>query len=537
MDSKKIAIAGLFLLVLAVVFSKAYSPESGFLLAQKFFQTAGWTTLSLTKAVFTSASKFFTGKVWILTVAQGGLGQHAEGVISASEVKEQSGVQPENDLKIGIDFSKSQWEYPIKVDYTSTPVYHYELQSTTSWNPLFNLDEWSKKACPHRKWWGKIGGAPPTYWCIDEVQKTSYVGYLDSCNYHFTTTVKVEAKGESYEKTIDSKEQISTYIGPYVYVIWNGNLIKQSCPSPSPYVPYYSNGWKLGSKHYYDDYKAKYNYFIDSMRLVENRQISYDLETLQRMVDLVDQYGDRFLSHRPTFGQLNNPYDISRAYVSLQTSGDVQVPVYTFYVKADWLGIYQPTPKPQIIDARGTSFKSGESGYLYVSWKNVGDTGNFAVWATCQSPIDVMDTTKVYSVKKGETGTAYVRVGYNGYQHVETNCKIYVQAQGTSYVDSRTVRVTADPQTVCNPGEMICDGPRIKKCNPYGSGWDIVKVCAEDEYCTYVNGVPQCVKHGQPTPTPSPFDWLKKGITNILVVIAIIIVILIILLITGVIKK
>ena len=536
MNTEQLAILGIIFLALAFLFSQGMGPN-GFMLAQN---PLGWTTLSLTQAVFSSSTKFFTGKVWILTVAQGGMGQHAEGTISASQVKDMSGTQPANNLKLSIDYSKMDWEYPIKVDYTSTPVYHYELYSTQSWNPLFDVNSWVKSKCPHVRWYGKIGGLPPTYWCIDQVQKTSYMGYLDSCQFHFTTKITVEAKGQTYSKTIDSKKQISTYIGPYVYVIWNGNMIKQRCPATTPYKLYYMRGWKIGSNEYYGDYKAKYNYLVSTMALVENRQMSYDLTTLKRMVDPVNTYGDRYINSIKSFGTIQYPSDVSKAFVSLGVSSDVQVPVYTFYVKADWLGIYQPTPKPQILDARGTSFKSGESGYLYVQFKNVGETGNFAVWAECQSPVYVMDNTKTYSVPAGGTTTAYIRVGYNGYQHVTASCNIYVQAQGTNYIVSRTVGVTADPQSVCQAGKMICDGPRIKQCNKYGSGWNLIKTCGEGEYCTYVGGTPKCVSQQYkptPQPTPNPFAWLQKMGSMIQTVIILIVAGLVIVIIFKLFKK
>lgn len=526
MNGEKILI-GVFLVGMALLLTHVFNPDTGFLLAQ--FPT-GWTTLSLSQAIFQSSNPFFTGKVWVLTVAQGGMGQHAVGTISKEDIKSKSGVQPKNDLKIEITYSKAAWEYPIKVDYTSTPVYHFEIYTTQSWNPLFDYKRWAKETCGKSDtdiYYGKIGGLPPTYWCIEGKRKTSYIGTIDNCNFHFISKIKVSAGGESYEKTIDSKNRISTYIGPYVYVIWNGNLIKSSCPATDTYLPFYSNGWKLGYKNYYDNYKAKYNYFTSQMNKIVGESKSYTLNELKNMINDVNSWGDKFVTTKAYFGTIENSADTSKAYISLPVSSDVQVPTYTFYVKASWLGIYQPTPKPVIVDAKGTKFKSGEYGYLYAKIRNDGEKGNIVVWAKCQSPINVLDTSKTYTLNSGETITSYIRVGYNGYSHVSASCIIYAQGQGTNNIVSRTVSVTADPQTVCNAGEMICENNVIKQCNRYGSGWNIVKTCTSDEYCTYISGQPTCVKQGgKPVPPiPKPKFNILDLIKNVLLAIIIIIII------------
>lgn len=289
-------------------------------------------------------------------------------------------------------------------------------------------------------------------------------------------------------------------------------MIKRSCPSTEPYKPFYSNGWKIGSKSYYDDYLINYRYFINQMSLVENRKVSYDLETLKRMVNNVNSYADKFVSSPVNFGSIKHILDVKKAYVSLPVSGDVQVPVYTFYVKADWLEIYQPTPKPKILEARGAFFKSGERGRLYVKFKNVGEKGNFAVWAECTSPFNVFGATTIRGVDSGEIYEMRdLEVGANVPRPVNGKCTIYVRGVGCigeGCTDSRTVNVGANPQTVCKPLEKMCsrDYKSIIQCNKYGTGWEVVEKCAENEYCTYIEGKPQCIRAGVP-PVPPECKW------------------------------
>ena len=78
----------------------------------------GFTTLSLSQASFQSTNTYFNNpKMWIMTIAQGGMGQSATGSISCSQIGTVSGTKCKNDLSISILESKFDWEYPIKVDY------------------------------------------------------------------------------------------------------------------------------------------------------------------------------------------------------------------------------------------------------------------------------------------------------------------------------------------------------------------------------------------------------------------------------------
>jgi hypothetical protein len=496
MKKKSLHLIALLIILGAIL----YLGSKGF----KFQLPSGWTTLSLTQAQFTStAPGGLQPPVWILTVTQGGLAQSAQGFIDNDQVGAMSGTKPQYDLQINMNWDKMSWEYPIRVSYSSTPVKTYQLITWDDWRLVCFESDIRAKCGDNYYASGKFPWSA-TCFCIKEKQETSYMGYLDNCNIHSISTISLNAKGQTYSAKIDTKGQISNNVGPYAYVVWNGNLVKQNCPSQSPYVPFYQNGWKLGDSYYYNDYKQYYNDLIEYMAQANNNG-NWDRQTLETKINFVNSKATQFLTNIKQIlnkdgqtGAIIDSFNTDNAYVDLPVSSDVQVPVYTIYVSASWLGIYQPQPKPQILEARGTNFKTGEYGFLYVKFQNVGDSGNFEIWAECKSPINVLDTTKTIGVNAGSVGETYIKVGGNINTRTCDYCTIKVKGAGTNNVDSRSVQVCIDPQYVCNPGDTMCssDLTRIEKCNQAGSGWDIVKYCSENEYCSYVNGQPTCVQKG-----------------------------------------
>jgi hypothetical protein len=461
----------------------------------------GGTILSLTQASFTSATApgGLPSPVWILTISQGGLGQYIQGYISKEQVGQMSGTKPKYDLEINMKWDKLSWEYPIRVSYSSTPIKTYQLITWDDWRGLC-LESDANSKCGNWIYYGKFPWSF-TCFCIKEVQETSYMGYLDSCNIHSVSTVTLNAGGQTYSATLDTKGEISKVlspkgnIGPYAYIEWVGNLVKQNCPSKDPYIPFYQNGWKLGDKNNYDNYFFAYNSFKNYMSGCVNGA-NCEKARVEAEIESVNSYASRFLTDIKKFGEIIYSSSTDKAFVELDASSDVQVPLYTLYVSASWLGIYQPMPKPQIVEAKGVNFKSGEYGFLYVKWENVGDNGNFEVWAECTPPIYTLETTKTVGVSSGSFGEAYIKVGGNVGSRSCQYCTIKVKGVGTNYVDSKTVTVCVDPQKVCNPYTKECsiDLRYIRQCNAEGSDWVKIKDCASDEYCTYIGGEPTCLK-------------------------------------------
>ena len=485
----------------------------------------GYTTLSLTKATFQSTNPFFNGPAWILTVAQGGMGQYAYGYIDKDEVGEMSGKYPEHDLEIHITYGKFDWEYPINTFSGLDPIYHYTVKT---WFCLFPPSK--QDAIDHcgsnARWYGKF---PFSYTCFCVARTTvATVASIDNCQFHTKSTIEVKAKGETYNSDIDSKGKVSTFVGPYVYVEWNGNLVKQQCPDlSSTYVAFYKDKWKVGYKSYYEQYRNKMIYLENRLNSEEN----IDENTLKNLVDDTNYYASLFLSNEA------HPYDdidttMKTPYIIVHAD-DAQVPVYTFYVKADWLGIYQPSPKPEILYAKGDEFGAGETGHLYVEVQNVGDeAGTINVWAECEYPIQVLDTTKTLYLEPNERGSVTIRVTANVGEDITKECTIYAQALDET--DSTSVKVTVHRYFECSEGDRICMDNDIYICQD--GRWVPYMSCGPGEYCGYRYGEPQCIGEESPSDpiddveddvgraTNNLIEWLKNNWIAVLMVIALFVI-------------
>ena len=363
--------------------------------------------------------------------------------------------------------------------------------------------------------YGQFGGLSFTAYCVDEQQVSANMGYLDSCNLHTISTFTVNGAS----KTIDSTNQISSYIGTNAYVIWNGNLVKQNCPTSSPYRAWYSNGWKLGYDSQYQTYKINQQNLLNSLSQLQSGSLSQ--AGLQTLINNVNSASTIFSGNTATFtgGSLSSMASLNSAYYDIPVTTDSQVPTYTLYVSADVLGIYQPTPSPQIQSCQGTTFKTGDNNAnVFVTFKNIGDSGNFQVWYSCSSPFQFTGTTKTVSVNAGSLDSEYLSIGASATTHIAGTCTISVQAVGTSDIKTCDVNVAADPQQVCTPNAVQCTpGNTMQKCNGAGSGWDNYQSCGANQNCGYENGVAKCIDKNTPIipvipgPTPNPTPSPNPG--------------------------
>lgn len=462
--------------------------------------TIGFTTLSLSQVSFTNnlGGVLPCSKGWILYVSEGGLGQYAVGTFSKEELGK-SGTKPQYDLKIEKTSGEYWWEYPIKIDYNTLPVstVHYQ-----EWFCLWADENEAVKKCGNKTaYYGKYPNSF-TCFCIAENREASYIGFLDNPYYAFSTKWRVTAKGETYEATLSNKGSpntvtAATKLGNYVYIRWDANKVAGNYPSQQNIVAWYSKEWKLGNKFLYQQYVDAWNAYRRALNDALGGKI--DSVALKNRIDEVNKAASKFLSTQESFGSIENKYSVTNGYVKITQSSPAQLPTYVIYVCAEWLGIYTPVPRPYIIQAQGTSFKTGEYGYITVVVGNDGDNGNIDVWATCDSPISA-EPVKTYGINKGEIKTIYIKVTASTSTEISAYCTVYVRS--LTYTDSRKVIVSVSPQRICEPNQMICDvGNVIKKCNSAGSGWETVQVCSATQYCAYENGIPKCFEK---TPSPSP---------------------------------
>ncbi len=447
----------------------------GIILAQQGFPfITGWTTLSLTQADFQSSSDFFTGKTWILYVSQGGMGQYAEGTLTKSEIGSKSGTQPQNDLKLSIDFSEQSCEYPLRVDYNLQKIKKYEIME---WGcTLFNSD----KATENCGEWDYAGKYSLSFTCFCLKPSSAYtISRLENPNVHTTSVISAETRGLKEQKTFDTRREIRGYLGNNVYVKWDGYKIGTTpCSDQSPYLGTYFNGqWKLISQANYNIYTDQLN----SLKTLIGSGIKKDF--LETQVNILNVDANQALQ-QSGFGSISNPTRMDNAIVVRDVSGGfVAIPTWVFYVNAEWIGIVQPVGRPSITGVRTDAFRTGEEGIVEVTVKNIGTQAeNFDVSVECPLPFNSSGviTNNVYP---NSDYTFRVPIYAQASERTSRTCTAY--ARGVEFTDSRTFTATVDPQIVCQPNTWVCEENTAKQCNSAGSGLVVMERCEVDEECAH----------------------------------------------------
>ena len=449
------------------------------------YQGYGWTTLALQSAEFTSGvnlpnGDFWSGKLWILTIAQYGLGQHVEGTISKESIGTLSGTTPQNDFKIEVDWDKQQCIYPIK--FGTYTLYTYEYRE---WHCLWTPSEdearnYCKKDL-YARW--KYRGA---YMCgCISRHPVGYEGIFEAPYTKSTGTLRVTG-AETASARLDTSGETGIaegYVGNKVYVVWNGDLLRRGCPNYDVnYKPLYKEGeWKIYYKSSWDSYKRAMDDLED---FIYSKAMTGEIWWSERsqMVDKVNAVNDRLAEMYPISlgnivgGQLR--VDLEKAATN---------PIWTFYVKADFLKIYQPIPK-FTIKAYDSECYGRNKCFLRVDITNYGETGCGTLSIVESDPrVKFAEPSVQVCVPSGSTVTRYLE--YTAYAQSQFCQNIKLRMSSTGGVIEDTVKVCYEPRKVCSPGQTVCEGNIIKRCNPYGTGYsEFVKDCSrEGKICSYDN--------------------------------------------------
>jgi len=482
-------------------------------LKQTLFQ--GFTTLSISKAKFTSKDPFFNGKAWVVTIAPGGMAQHLYGTFTPEEIYEKSGKRPLKKFTLDITYHKQVAEYPIRIDYTSEPLYSLSYHEWTCfWTPSGSD---AQAHCGYDwKYAGKYSGAPwdpvsHICFCIAEHKEASHMGYLDNPDVHWKVTFKLCIEGEGcVEKTFDSKNEISGKIGDIAYVTWDFSGIRRALPSKEPYKAIYRKGnWYLISTAKYNQYLSAYTSYKGFIKahLISGSMDSSRRDTLYENIITVNEMVKNVLNTPVTFGDIINKGSVYSAYVEYPLKDIAQVPVFTLYIKADELGIYQPVPNVRIVDwSRSVQFKTGETGYAWVQIRNDGDErGTVDVWIAGCDPITMKGPTVTRIINPNSETIVYIPVISSAKTKFTKTCTIYVKERVTERLLTAKVSVTVSPQQICTPGVKRCsplEPGLIEICNSEGTGWIEYRRCPSGYTCTYESGQPVCKKSGPQPPQP-----------------------------------
>jgi len=479
----------------------------------------GFSTLSLSNVDIQTNDPTgnIQGDVWVLTVRQGGLGQHAVGTFSPEEISVGE-KRAEKGFTLKLVNTEQKCNYPLIVDYGKTVYKYGYLKAALA--PWENANEWAQERCGllgQYLYWTKPSGLD--YFCVYRNPIAGAVANLEeNPNLEFKTTVSLEIEGESaLTDTMSNTGNSIVHLGNKAVGIWQGNLSTgEQCPAPS------SSGIKavFGKESIYDwstptwrlvDSTKLSNYFVQQS-VVERREDSLTEAELKNKIDLANSLADQSLLPKQFCLYNNcaigkNSFSLVDGKYEINLNKQIQYPVMTFYIKADSLGIYQPTTKPVIVSTETTDFATGEKGSIIVKFKNDSEeSGNFLIYADCSTAGFSQTGSNIERyVSAGQQSTVFVPISGSCSSRTQGNCTVVVKSLDFSgKTDSRNVSLYCSPQLTCTPEKRVCIDDVISQCNNIGTGWNVVedcksvgKVCAVDEvgtiYCKAKTNSPKPV--------------------------------------------
>lgn len=454
----------------------------------------GGTTLSLQNADFSSSSSYFTGKQWILTILQGGMGQSWQGVVNKDQINQETGVKPTNNFYMNIEMLQQSCRYNIEKNTNKDPVYNYYTMEWDDINPLAcstKAEGSSHCSAGEVVSVARYLNAPfGKCFCIGRTLITNSVGSLKTPFVHTLTKVGVSKDGQNYKysnvelpsgyNTVDFRSSGFDVVGS-----WNGYLVKDVCDlyikgTITDYYTFYNGGWKIGQSQKYQNYLSQKTSFETWWRTGVRSYANVVRETKL----LSDSSVQATTSVNPSNGNIGG--STTTPYYETQLQSTVANPLWTFYIKADWLGIYQPIPKARLGEVKSSKFKSGSSGIITADVWNDGGTGNINVWATCDLPFSVQTASRESVINQNSNKIFTIEIDANTDKSYSASCDVCAKGAGEPTGVCRSVAVQVEPNFICEPNQEKCIGDVVKSCNPSGSGWETFDDCSiGNKVCTY----------------------------------------------------
>lgn len=437
----------------------------------------GSSTLGLDSVdYFSSSSSCFntpvSGGLWLYTIRGGGLSQYAYGSYSPSLVDNLNEGSEKTTKTFSIDTFYDQYcEYPLVVNPSATPV--YTLSDMYSWNsPLLGdlaakcvAEAATKSECTGTDGYfaGKVGGQLKCY-CTKYTKRAGAIGSAPNFNSPSTSTditITVDNGGTKSTQTFSTNSaSVQGKVGDNVCAVWQGNLVTGStCGLPSSDVlPAYVGGnWKLLSKDRYDTYKADFTTLLSQFNAQGNE------EGIKATIADLNTKANNYLNNPISFGVIENPSSQTTAKITKKLTTLIQYPVLSMYVKASWIGVVTPIPKPDITSAISSCFGAGEAGVIKVTVKNIGtERGAINLYGTCPAGFNVqrqditLDPGASTIVNMPLTGTT---------DQLELKGTCTITAETIENKDTATVGVCVTGHPVCDLTDPdYCEGNRVWEC-------------------------------------------------------------------------
>lgn len=455
----------------------------------------GFSDLSLGQVNFVSFDPQINGQSWVLTVVQNCQGQYAVGIIDSSQIKDEN-TEAKYDLKITTNVDNQKCNYPIS--YQNTQIKHMNYQTKICYLGLvcdgtlgYNALDW-KNECKAKSgyyaWIEHLLGTsdPYSYTCFWTTDSAGY-GIVGTSSLSFQSTISAEVQGETKTATISSLGAGSAWLGDKVYATWQGNLVSgDSCPNSGDYhisAAYVNGQWRTINNDNYNTWKTyndagmincldRYNGRTETPTSCMNNYNTLESNALSGKT-LISPGG----SQAYATGSQNN------GQVIIDLNKMIQFPVLTMHVKADWLGIFVPVGKPQIVSLSMPDFQTGTVSNIKVDVKNIGDgDGSFGVYATCTGGFSQQGGEQYINLGSGSSGTVYISVTATCNQETTGSCTVnaYDRNQPNNK-DSGSVSGKCKPIILCTANEWRCNGQWREQCNQAGTSWNGVQKC--DKTC------------------------------------------------------
>lgn len=494
----------------------------------------GFTTLSLSNAQFLANTQlpngdFWSEKLWILTVVQGGLQQNAwySDDISPDDIADFTPDNvPENWFNVDILYPEQDCQWDIGKSGES--IYKYRR---ITWDcgllPIINdgpeLYRQSQEKCGDDVyyWLSDLGGVFTIEACQCWIkEKIGVVGHFTKSKYiHTKATIRVSNTEETKTIEFDTKESVNQgYIGNNVFYKWSGYLSKDVCPNVNAKPYWDGDKWKMGVPSYYLGYNTQQTIldtYINQLNL-QGDHFRGAGEVIKKM-EAANIVTDTFVTAQivtqgTIFGEYNEEYSILKNPLTT-TIADL---LFTFYVKANWLGIYQPQPELRLGAVTCKEANQVFNSYVNAEVINDGESGGGSLSLSCQPPFEPIESSKDVYVESGQSSNYKMWWGVETSDDIERSCTVTLYSIGGG-TDTRTVVCSAKPPKICDPEKRMCIGNKIKECNSAGSGYTItIKDClSETKVCDYDDlGNPYCRTGGNYCDNDGDCDEGYKCINN-----------------------
>lgn len=464
-----------------------------------FLSTSGFSTLSLTNANLESnapSGSPFSGQAWVLTVRLGGLGQSAYGTFSPSDVEDETndGSKTTKDFSVSVTQQDQECIYPIQNTNQNIPIKKWNYQTWT-YVPYINpcsIEEAQNRGINNIRYVIKPSGSLTCYAVYSTEQ--SPVGIYGKTDIRVQMNVDIEAGSKSGSIDLDTDGSSQGAISNFAFVEWQGNLdTGKSCPYTTdiPYVPVYRNGqWINGDKQAYNLYVGKYNEGASTTFFGGGSEVT-------NYVNALNSRAESALVSK-SFGSFENRGSQSNGRLVSSLSSPIQNPVLTFYIKADTLGIYTPSPNIKFLSSESECFKTGTDGFISVKARNDGETGTVDFYAVCDGTFSPQGSRE-YGFSEGEERTIVIPISASASSKITGTCTVYAEHP---LMDKKQIStsVCVDPQITCDANKLFCGvsggNSVVKQCSSDGATSSIKETCQTGYVCDEQGNTAKCVEEG-----------------------------------------